>query len=491
MTESDGIVTTANGTAGNIITPKIEKWFEKRGIDPETISNCGIYTEGDENNPVVVFPSFENGAIVNRKYRGRDKKFWQQEGGKKTFYNLSGLELAIVENKPLVICEGEMDCLSVIQARYAWVVSIPDGAPAKEMEFEGIENDNKFKFIWNHKVLLDKVETIILAGDKDEPGRVLNHELSKRLGLDRCKYITYPDDCKDFNDVLVKHGASKINELINKAKNYPVVGLYKPDEFPPLPQEYKQPYHTGFGHEHDYHLKLMLGKLMVITGIPGHGKSEYADALCMNLAKKYNWNICVCSTEINNEEYEENSIRRYLRRPLDLVGEHEPAKAKQFYQDHFSFITNATMDNEIELTLEKLIELAEIAILRDGCKVVMLDPWNEIEHARMNRETETEYTNRAIRQLKLLAKIYKVLVIVVAHPKMPEQGKLKCPSLYSISGSAHWFNKADYGIIIWRDDPSGDESQVRIAKIKRHGAMGKPGNIKVKLNKHTANFEEI
>ena len=74
----------------------------------------------------------------------------------------------------------------------------------------------------------------------------------------------------------------------------------------------------------------MLGKFMVVTGIPGHGKSEWSDGLVLNLAKLHGWRICVCSTEINNEEYQENMIRRYLKRTLNIVGAHEPQKALDF-----------------------------------------------------------------------------------------------------------------------------------------------------------------
>lgn len=490
MTEYNGIATTATGQ-GESISPRIMEWLEKRGISEQTATNSGVYTTGDGNETTIVFPSLDDGVVVNRKYRGPNKKFWQDKDGQKTFYNSVGLDLAILENKPLVIVEGEMDCLSVIESRYAWVVSIPDGAPAKEGEFYSQEEDTKFAFLWNNRQRLDQVKKIILAGDADEPGRVLNHELAKRLGLDRCKFIKYPDDCKDFNDVLIHHGADKVNELIEGAKNYPVVGLYKPDEFPPLPAEFKVPYRTHMGREHDRLLKVMLGKLMIVTGVPGHGKSEWADGLVLQLAKNHNWNICVCSTEVDNEEYEESMTHRYLSRPIENVGEGEPAKARQFYQDHFTFITNNTMDNEMELTLEKLVELAEIAIMRDNVKVLLLDPWNEIEHCRANNESETEYTGRAIRVLKRLARVYGILVIVVAHPAKPPSGKMDPPTMYSISGSAHWANKADYGIVIWRTEDSQDLTEVMIKKVKRHGPMGYPGVIEARLNKHTGKFEEI
>ncbi len=491
MTESYGTATTAHGRGPNALTTAAEKWFITRGIEPETAIRYGIYTKGEGKNTTLVFPFLEDGVAVNEKYRRKGKSFSQKKDGKRTFWNRQGLELAALEDKPLVICEGEMDALSVIESGYEWVVSVPDGAPHKRSEqFQSRIDDHKFKFLWNNESLLDKVKTIILAGDNDEPGKVLNYELQKRLGAERCKFIEYPPDCKDLNEVLMKYSRSEVIGTIIRAKDYPVVGLYKPDEFPPIPASLKQAYKTGMGWQHDQLIKIFLGKFMVVTGIPSHGKSEWADSLVMNLAKLHDWRICVCSTEIDHEEYQENSIRRILRRPLKDVADHEPEKARQFYQDHFVFITNETMDSNLELSLEKLVELAEIAIIRDGCKVLLLDPWNEIEHCRGRQESETEYTNRAIRMLKKLAHKYHILVIVVTHPAKPQFGKIQCPSLYSISGSANWVNKADYGVVLWREDTSKDLSEVRVRKIKRHGHMGKIGNILVRLSNYTGHFEE-
>tara|TARA_R110000822_G_scaffold19866_4_gene64451 strand:+ start:1754 stop:3172 length:1419 start_codon:yes stop_codon:yes gene_type:complete len=464
-------------------------FLEERGISCETASDAGVYSEGQE----ICFPTFESGEIINLKYRGPKKRFRQAPDGKQAFYHPEGLDLAIEEGKPLLIVEGELDCLAVLESRYAWVVSIPCGAPAKEVDFYSVEEDNKFKFIWDAMPKLKQVKKFILAGDDDEAGKVLNAELVKRLGAENCKFIQYPDDCKDLNDVLLKYDAAKVNELINTAKDIPVVGLFKPDEFPAIPEEFKVAYSTGYGREHDYHIKIHLGKLFILTGIPGHGKSEWADGLVLNLAQKHNWRVCICSTEINNEEYQENTLKRIYRRPIENVSDAEQGRALDFYNDKFRFITNSTMD-DFDLTLEKLIDLATISILRDNCKVLMIDPWNEISHLRdsKNGESETEYIGRAIRQLKKLARQYAILVIIVAHPSKPdERGKSKPPTLYSISGSAHWSNKADFGVTVWREDLSGDRTELIINKIKRHGAMGHTGCIDIKLNKHTSRFEEV
>ena len=62
-----------------------------------------------------------------------------------------------------------------------------------------------------------------------------------------------------------------------------------------------------------------------------------------------------------------------------------------------------------------------------------------------------------------------VHVWFVAHPRQLRDWKGQAPNLYDISGSAHFINKADNGIVVHRDrDP---ESTVQ-HKVGRVGWMG-------------------
>ena len=57
-------------------------------------------------------------------------------------------------------------------------------------------------------------------------------------------------------------------------------------------------------------------------------------------------------------------------------------------------------------------------------------------------------------ELARFAKRYGVLVHLVAHPtKLPKEagGVYAPPTLYDISGSANFYNKADYGFTVYRD----------------------------------------
>lgn len=167
------------------------------------------------------------------------------------------------------------------------------------------------------------------------------------------------------------------------------------------------------------------------------------------------------------------------------------ADAKSWIQDNFSFIgQNPSKDEDLDLTLEEIINFAEISVVRFGTKVLVLDPWNEIEHRRKRDESETEYVNRALKEFKRFARRFDVLVIIVAHPtKMTQHGKVQVPTLYDINGSANWFNKADYGLVIWRDKVDrGTQTTVKISKIKEHDYMGKPGTVTLELDANSLTY---
>jgi twinkle protein len=81
-------------------------------------------------------------------------------------------------------------------------------------------------------------------------------------------------------------------------------------------------------------------------------------------------------------------------------------------------------------------------------------------------------------------------MIVVAHPaKMRREpdGKYPIPSLYDISDSSHWYNKADVGIIVHRKGE--EETLIRVAKSRYHDQIGKPGEATVKYIWQRATYE--
>jgi twinkle protein len=122
--------------------------------------------------------------------------------------------------------------------------------------------------------------------------------------------------------------------------------------------------------------------------------------------------------------------------------------------------------------------------------MVVIDPWNEIEHKRRRDETETEYISRALRMIKRFAKQYDVAFWLVAHPSKPQQGAKNIPGLYDISGSANWANKADYGLTYHRPQFDVNEAKIIVNKV-RMGLPGKRGEVSVTFDFRSSKFRPL
>jgi len=144
-------------------------------------------------------------------------------------------------------------------------------------------------------------------------------------------------------------------------------------------------------------------------------------------------------------------------------------------------------------TIEAILEKTRVAVLRYGVRGLAIDPYNEIEHRRPANMTETEFISQLLGKLKRFAQNHGVHVWIIAHPaKMyRENGKVPAPTLYDISGSANWSNKADIGLVVYRDpeeDPTKTEIHVRKMRFKSEGKMG---SIAFRWNPVTGRYSEI
>lgn len=462
----------------------------------------GIYTakrgpdgvREDIAGDLIAFPFFEAGKVVKEKYRGRpnsdgSKNITQRPEPKATFYNADVLDdPALVDGThPLVIVEGEPDCLSVLTAGYPFVVSVPDGAPPAvgesgekpEPMSENIDPEtDSMKYIFNNWDRLKKIKRFVLFTDPDGPGYRLRDELARRLGAVRCSYVRHPD-CNgkkaDPNEILIQRGPEAVIAAITGAVQMPVRGLYRMNDFPPEPV--LEPVSTGFGRldlpvqKGMAGLMLELGLFMTVLGAPESGKSTWTTQLAAHLARDHGWNIAIATFEMRKRQ-----VYKLLQAALTGKGEltrKEWDETDRLINQRFTFIYNDSTKTEDEPTVEWILDCAADAVIRDDTNVLIIDPWNEAEHPRRNGESLTEYTGRAIKKLKRFSQTNNVLVIVVIHPT--KEGGLKGSdlSLYDAADSAHWVNKADLAVLVGRDYEN-ELTTIKVGKV-RYRQTGRRG----------------
>ena len=463
----------------------LDKYFESRGISRETYEALNIFTN---DNQWIGFPyNGHNGKCDNIKYRTLDKQFRQTKDGKKSLYNYDSVK----ESSVVVVVEGEMDVLSVYEAGIKYVTSLPDGAPSKA-SFK--EDDKRFEVLQTHPLQANK---IILFCDSDGAGENLKKELLHRYGKDKCWYVKAPDDCKDANDVLVKHGALKLKTLIDGAIPFPVDGLYTAGRYATdvldlYHGNYDRPITIGF-RALDEIYKVMKGTFHVWTGIPNHGKSTFLDQCLIELAKNNNWKFAMFSPEHSTKMHIRRLASMYIGKPFDQglngrMSEDELKRAINWVHKHFYFIET----REHTPHIDRILDITKAAVQKYGCNGLVIDPYNEVDASRKGSYREDEHIRDFISKCKRFAKMYDITTWVVAHPtKMPKQdsGGYSPPTAYDISGAAHWHNQADAVVTVHRDFQT-NTIQVITRKIREQGLYGKIGEAVFVFDDKTRLFKE-
>ena len=464
------------------------EFFTRRGLSADVLREAGVgcttwfIPAKQARVPCIAFPYREpGGKVVNVKFRTLDKDFAQVKGGKKLLF---GWDRVNLDENQLVLCEGEIDALSLTQAGVVNACSVPDGA-----------SDRKWDFLDDEE--LARFDRIVIAGDADDKGRELANELARRFGYERCWKVRWPEDCKDANDVLVKHGAAEVANRAACADAWPITGLhtileYEPQIFELYHGGHKRGVSTGWSNV-DKRMTIRGGELSVVTGIPGSGKSEFIDAMMVNLARAQEWSFAICSFENPPEEHFAKLAEKFVGQPFfegprPRMSENQVADTIIWAQQKFFLIRTEDEAPTIAWILEK----ARVAVIRHGIKGLVIDPYNEIEHQRPAGMTETEYVSDMLNRVKRFARNHDLHVWFVAHPAKPmrtREGDYPVPSLYDISGSANWSNKADIGIVVERNFDS-NRVVIHVKKV-RFKAIGIAGTAELEYDRATGIYSAV
>jgi len=476
------------------VTSKVVKWFEGRGISQGTLQCYGV-TEGVEYMPqiqkevnVIQFNYLKRGRKINIKFRDAQKNFKLNKGSELTMY---GLDI-IKDSSWCIITEGEIDALSFYEAgilteRLMFACSVPNGASTGNQNLSYLDNSIDY---------FEEKDKVYIAVDNDAPGIKLRDELSRRIGKEKVWLVSYPDGCKDANDVLLKFSAEELVKCIEVAKPFPLEGISKAKD---VSDEVYHMYNYGMprGEEigFDNFDKLLTwrpSEFTLVTGVPGHGKSSFVDEAIVRLAKR-GWKFGIFSAEKQPiKVHIAELIEKYLGKPFgkgssDGVQEHELKPAIDFVNKHFFFIN--LKDND--LTVEGILNKGKELVKKEGISCLIIDNWAFVEHKIERGMNEHQYTGLQLSKIKIFKEAFDCGVVLVAHPQKlkKENGKVEVASGYSVSGSSHFFNKVDNGITVYRDFEK-EIVEVHVWKV-RWRFTGKTGMQEFKYNLRTTCYNEI
>jgi twinkle protein len=419
------------------LTDKAVKYFTSRMISQETLNEMKIYSDNEympqfeKMIEVICFPYFRNSELVNIKFRGAKKSFKIISGAELIWYNIDSL----IGQKEVIICEGEIDALTFIENGFKNVLSVPNGA-------------KNFNFLDDSITLFEEIEKIYLATDVDSPGIELKDELIRRLGAEKCLSVNFKD-CKDANEYYCKYGGIDFKTIIEKATPIPIKGNIEIDSFY---NEIYDLYENGLQPgkaielpEIDKYVTWELGRLAIVTGRPGSGKSEFIDFIISKLNLLYGWKAAYFTPENYPLKYHYAKIHekysgQKFKKETDKT---DFLSIYEYIRENYYYILN-----EEDMTIDSIIKCAKSLVKSKGIKILVIDPYNKLEHQIKSTETETQYISKFLDILVNFARFNNILIFLVAHPAKMKGTDI--PTLYSISGSANFYNKTDYGFTVDR-----------------------------------------
>ena len=409
---------------------RVREWLNCRGITDETIDAFRVREVSRNGGTWALFPYLRDGEYVNAKYRNPDdKKGMGQEADAEPC--LFGWHLVQPKERSIIICEGEIDCMTLWQSGLA-ALSVNAGAG----NHQWIEND------WEK---LDRFSDIVLCFDHDDAGDKGAAEVMKRLGIDRCRRMKMP--AKDANQWLMDGATNDdFKTAYTNAKAIDPDEMKSALEFMDSIMNLMHPVDGA-----DVHPFLALdqqfpwfqfrpGQLTVWTGYNGHGKSLLLSQVQLGLMAQGE-RFIVFSGEMQPEYLLERTIKQ-------ATGLGKPSKeyiraALEWLNERFWIFNHAG-----SATIARLIEVFAYASKRYGIKHMVIDSLMmtdvpEDGHGAFTAQKE------AIQKLCNFAKKNGCHVHLVAHPRKGKD-ESSGPGKMDIAGSSKITDGADNVFTVWR-----------------------------------------
>jgi twinkle protein len=442
----------------------------KRRLTRETCAKFG-YGIGDyrgQRVQVAVYRS-EDGTPVAQKIRTADKQF--RIIGQGSELPLFGQHLWRSSGKKVVVCEGEIDAMSVSQAHgNKWpVVSVPNGASSAGAAV-------KRALPW-----LESFETVVFMFDMDEPGQKAAKECAALLTPGRAKIAVLP--LKDASEMMM---ASRVSEIVNcvwEAKVYRPDGVILGEELRDrvlANQEDTDSIPYPWQSLNEMTLGIRLGEIVTLTSGTGQGKSSVCRAWQHYLIGK-GQKVGVMALEENVIKTSKALMGIELRCPPQRWDQH------QFGLEELEAAFDATVgsgrvvlyDHFGSTDTENLLSRVRYMVRSCGCSHVFLDHLS-IVVSGIGDGDERRLIDNTMTRLRSLVEELQFCLFVVSHLTRPpgtgtahEEGG--STSLRQLRGSGAIGQLSDIVIGLERnqqDEENKDITRLRVLKNRWTGETG-------------------
>ena len=457
MNKGDKDMNFVEGEATNLST---------RGISLDTCRKWD-YVVGEVGGQPVQIANYKDasGNKVAQKIRFKNKDFHTRGNMKEA--GLYGEHLWSGKGKKAIVCEGELDALSVSQAQgNKWpVYSVPNGsAGASKAIRKSIE-------------LLTGYEEVIFCFDNDEPGVKASRECAQVLPPGKAKIAKLP--LKDANEMLTKGRVSELINCIWQARVYRPDGIVNGKDLWDIVSAEDSMASCNYPYEglNRKTLGMRRGEIVTVTAGAGIGKSQVCRELANHVLNQEE-TIGYIALEESNKRTGLGFMGLYLNRPLHL-GNIEVTDEE--FKDAFDHTLDTgriyLYDHWGSLEGDNLLNKIRYMVTACGCSFIILDHIS-IVVSGIEDGDERRTIDNLMTKLRGLVEEVNCGLILVSHLKRPQGNRGHedgaQTSMVQLRGSAAIGQLSDIVIGCERDQQGDnpDRTTVRVLKNRWTGETG-------------------
>lgn len=206
------------------------------------------------------------------------------------------------------------------------------------------------------------------------------------------------------------------------------------------------------------HFRLEPGTLVSVGGIPSHGKTTVLQQMVVNSVIDHGLKWAIFNPE--NKPYHRHArplIQSYCEKSFLSFDIDERITVKDISSgvkalNDFVFFINPP---DGRATISNIVRIVSRLNKSFGIDVLLIDPWNKTDEVLLNKENETKYIRRKIKEMTNVCRSEGWTHINVVHPQklLRPPGKTvdSVPRLYDMYGSAAWADGSDMAFTVYRD----------------------------------------
>jgi twinkle protein len=442
-----------------------------RRLTAETCRKFG-YSVADYRGSKVQVANYRgtDGTLVAQKVRTKNKEFSVVGDGKKM--GLFGAHLWS-KGRKIVICEGEIDTMSVSQVQgNKWAtVGVPHGAQSAKKHL--LAN-------WDY---LSNFQEIILMLDSDPAGQAAALECAEALPVGRAWIASLPR--KDPNECLANGEGAEIINAIFQAREFRPDGIIEAKDLrdlvsvPDVNSKVTYPYSRLNELTHG----IRTSAIVTLAAGSGVGKSTLIREIAYHLHKQ--GHICgLIMLEETTKRTLQGIVGLHINKnivvdPESATKEEIEAGFDDLFQDRQMLLYDHFGSGEPEVIFNRIRYMAAM-----GAKYQFLDHISIMTSSATSAITdERRFVDSLMTSFRQLAQELDICLFIVSHLKRPNSeagheggAKVQLSQLRSSHSIAQLSDQC-IGLEIDPDDTSGGLRNLVLLKNRHSGEVGQAGSL--------------